>query len=69
MNLRCPSCDRRWFDPNKSVGATVKCPGCGSDFSAGGAPPKPAPRPAPIDDGATLCCYFASASAAASRSR
>jgi predicted Zn finger-like uncharacterized protein len=41
--IDCPSCSRQLRVPDDLAGQQVKCPRCGETFSAGFAPPPPAP--------------------------
>jgi predicted Zn finger-like uncharacterized protein len=53
ITIDCPSCNRKLRVPDDLLGKKVKCPTCGTTFTAGGdaAPPPPAeeelPAPAP----------------------
>ncbi|HZT82467.1 MAG TPA: MJ0042-type zinc finger domain-containing protein, partial [Gemmataceae bacterium] len=45
--IDCPSCTRKLRVPEELVGQEVKCPTCGTTFTAQESGPEPAPRSAP----------------------
>jgi predicted Zn finger-like uncharacterized protein len=46
--VQCSECQRKLKVPDSLLGKRVKCPTCGTTFTAGGdAPPAPAPAPTP----------------------
>jgi predicted Zn finger-like uncharacterized protein len=61
LNVDCPSCNRKLRVPDELLGKQVKCPTCGTTFTAGDAvppppteveapPPRRRPSPPPEDD-------------------
>jgi predicted Zn finger-like uncharacterized protein len=44
----CPSCSKQLKVPDELIGRQVKCPACGTTFTAGVAAPAPIVAPAPV---------------------